>query len=94
MKRPAQPEETVAGLCVPGGAVCSSYITGIVLPVMGGPRVIKSDLRRRHHTGAVGREGAVIADPGPNGCRQAAPLVNIVISVGPATVLTSCAAAD
>lgn len=51
-------------------------------------------MRRRHHTGAVGWEGTVITGPGPNDCRHATPLFNIAISVGPATMLTSCAAAD
>ena len=35
MKRPAQPEE-IAPLCVFRRAQCSSYITGEVLPIIGG----------------------------------------------------------
>ena len=51
-------------------------------------------MRRRHHTDAVGREGTVVAGSGANDCRQATPLFNIAIDVGPATMLTFCAAAD
>lgn len=37
MKRPAQPEEISPAYVFLASAVCSSYITGIVLPIMGGP---------------------------------------------------------
>lgn len=37
MKRPAQPEEISPAYVFLAAPVCSSYITGIVLPVMGGP---------------------------------------------------------
>ncbi|MGN6184534.1 MAG: SDR family oxidoreductase, partial [Thermoanaerobaculia bacterium] len=36
MKRPAQPEEIAPAFVFLASPVCSSYITGIVLPVMGG----------------------------------------------------------
>ena len=36
MKRPAQPEEVSPAYVLLASAACSSYITGIVLPVMGG----------------------------------------------------------
>ena len=36
MKRPAQPEEIAPAYVFLASPVCSSYITGIVLPVMGG----------------------------------------------------------
>ncbi|HEX2831593.1 MAG TPA: SDR family oxidoreductase [Thermoanaerobaculia bacterium] len=36
MKRPAQPEEIAPAFVFLAAPVCSSYITGIVLPVMGG----------------------------------------------------------
>lgn len=37
MKRPAQPEEVAPAYVFLASPVCSSYITGAVLPVMGGP---------------------------------------------------------
>jgi NAD(P)-dependent dehydrogenase (short-subunit alcohol dehydrogenase family) len=37
MKRPAQPEEVAPAFVFLASPVCSSYITGAVLPVMGGP---------------------------------------------------------
>jgi NAD(P)-dependent dehydrogenase (short-subunit alcohol dehydrogenase family) len=37
MKRPAQPEEIAPAFVFLASPVCSSYITGAVLPVMGGP---------------------------------------------------------
>ena len=37
MKRPAQPEEISPAYVFLASPVCSSYITGVVLPVMGGP---------------------------------------------------------
>ena len=37
MKRPAQPEEVAPASVFLASPVCSSYITGAVLPVMGGP---------------------------------------------------------
>jgi NAD(P)-dependent dehydrogenase (short-subunit alcohol dehydrogenase family) len=37
MKRPAQPEEISPAYVFLAAPACSSYITGIVLPVMGGP---------------------------------------------------------
>jgi NAD(P)-dependent dehydrogenase (short-subunit alcohol dehydrogenase family) len=37
MKRPAQPEEISPAFVFLAAPVCSSYITGIVLPIMGGP---------------------------------------------------------
>lgn len=36
MKRPAQPEEISPAFVFLASPACSSYITGIVLPVMGG----------------------------------------------------------
>ena len=36
MKRPAQPEEIAPAFVFLASPVCSSYITGAVLPVMGG----------------------------------------------------------
>jgi NAD(P)-dependent dehydrogenase (short-subunit alcohol dehydrogenase family) len=36
MKRPAQPEELSPAYVFLASPVCSAYITGIVLPVMGG----------------------------------------------------------
>ena len=36
MKRPAQPEELSPAYVFLASPVCSGYITGIVLPVMGG----------------------------------------------------------
>ncbi len=38
MGRPAQPEEISPAFVFLASPVCSSYITGIVLPVMGGPK--------------------------------------------------------
>jgi NAD(P)-dependent dehydrogenase (short-subunit alcohol dehydrogenase family) len=38
MKRPAQPEEIAPAYVFLAAPVCSSYITGVVLPVMGGTR--------------------------------------------------------
>lgn len=38
MGRPAQPEEISPAYVFLASAVCSSYVNGIVLPVMGGPR--------------------------------------------------------
>ena len=38
MKRPAQPEELSPAYVFLASPVCAGYITGIVLPVMGGPR--------------------------------------------------------
>lgn len=37
MKRPAQPEEIAPAFVFLASPVCSSYVTGAVLPVMGGP---------------------------------------------------------
>jgi len=37
MKRPAQPEEISPAYVFLAASVCSSYINGIVLPIMGGP---------------------------------------------------------
>jgi NAD(P)-dependent dehydrogenase (short-subunit alcohol dehydrogenase family) len=37
MKRPAQPEEISPAYVFLAAPVCSSYITGVVLPIMGGP---------------------------------------------------------
>lgn len=37
MKRPAQPEELAPAFVFLASPVCSSYITGAILPVMGGP---------------------------------------------------------
>jgi NAD(P)-dependent dehydrogenase (short-subunit alcohol dehydrogenase family) len=37
MKRPAQPEEVAPAFVFLASPVCSSYITGAILPVMGGP---------------------------------------------------------
>ncbi|HEX6037890.1 SDR family oxidoreductase [Longimicrobium sp.] len=37
MKRPAQPEEVAPAFVFLASPVCSSYVTGAVLPVMGGP---------------------------------------------------------
>lgn len=37
MKRPAQPEEISPAYVFLASPVCASYITGIVLPIMGGP---------------------------------------------------------
>lgn len=37
MKRPAQPEEISPAYVFLASPVCSSYITGVVLPIMGGP---------------------------------------------------------
>ena len=36
MKRPAQPEEIAPAFVFLAAPVCSSYITGIELPIMGG----------------------------------------------------------
>jgi NAD(P)-dependent dehydrogenase (short-subunit alcohol dehydrogenase family) len=36
MKRPAQPEEISPAYVFLASPVCSSFITGVVLPVMGG----------------------------------------------------------
>jgi NAD(P)-dependent dehydrogenase (short-subunit alcohol dehydrogenase family) len=36
MKRPAQPEEVAPAYVFLAAPSCASYITGIVLPVMGG----------------------------------------------------------
>ncbi|MBB5209682.1 SDR family oxidoreductase [Chiayiivirga flava] len=38
MKRPAQPEELSPAFVFLAAPVCSSYITGLVLPVVGGPQ--------------------------------------------------------
>lgn len=38
MKRPAQPEELSPAFVFLASPVCSSYITGLVLPVVGGPQ--------------------------------------------------------
>ncbi len=38
MRRPAQPEEISPAYVFLAAPVCSSYVNGIVLPVMGGPR--------------------------------------------------------
>jgi NAD(P)-dependent dehydrogenase (short-subunit alcohol dehydrogenase family) len=38
MGRPAQPEEISPAYVFLASPVCSSYVNGIVLPVMGGPR--------------------------------------------------------
>jgi NAD(P)-dependent dehydrogenase (short-subunit alcohol dehydrogenase family) len=38
MKRPAQPEELAPAYVFLASPVCASYITGAILPVMGGPR--------------------------------------------------------
>ena len=37
MGRPAQPEEISPAYVFLASPVCSSYISGIVLPIMGGP---------------------------------------------------------
>jgi NAD(P)-dependent dehydrogenase (short-subunit alcohol dehydrogenase family) len=39
MKRPAQPEEVAPAYVFLAAPVCSSYITGEVLPVLGGETV-------------------------------------------------------
>jgi len=36
MKRPAQPEEISPAYVFLASPVCASYVTGVVLPVMGG----------------------------------------------------------
>jgi NAD(P)-dependent dehydrogenase (short-subunit alcohol dehydrogenase family) len=38
MGRPAQPEEISPAFVFLASPVCSSYVSGIVLPVMGGPK--------------------------------------------------------
>jgi len=38
MHRPAQPEELAPAYVFLAAPVCSSYITGAILPVMGGPQ--------------------------------------------------------
>jgi NAD(P)-dependent dehydrogenase (short-subunit alcohol dehydrogenase family) len=37
MKRPAQPEELAPAYVFLASPVCSSYVTGAIIPVMGGP---------------------------------------------------------
>jgi NAD(P)-dependent dehydrogenase (short-subunit alcohol dehydrogenase family) len=38
MGRPAQPEEISPAYVFLASPVCASYVNGVVLPVMGGPR--------------------------------------------------------